>query len=410
VSQRVRVVGAGLTGLAAAWHLVEAGWRVEVVEAASSPGGLLQTVKTPHGIVERAANAFVSNETTLRLFRTLEIEPLAASATSSRRFIFRDGRPKRWPLTPMESMTMAARGLRARVTNRLAPIGTETVASWSDRVWGRGATKWLISPALQGIYGVPAEQLAAAAVFGRDGRRLPSGTRRPQLIAPPNGMGEIAERLVDWLSRRGVSFSFGTPVGSLDESVTTLVCTNAREAGRLVRPYAPRLGDTLRSMPLTSLVSATAFFSPHPQDLHGFGVLFPRDSGVKALGVLFNADIFPGRSTLRSETWISGLDGSTTVSDAQIERDLLADRESFTRRKDRAIALVATVWPSALPVYDVAVLDAESQLSELPPWLRLAGNYLGRIGVSKLLDVGGEAVRRLPEPTVEATHVSGDRR
>ncbi len=61
-------------------------------------------------------------------------------------------------------------------------------------------------------------------------------------------------------------------------------------------------------MPLTSLVSATAFFSPHPQDLHGFGVLFPRDSGVSALGVLFNADIFPNRSTLRSETWISGLD------------------------------------------------------------------------------------------------------
>jgi oxygen-dependent protoporphyrinogen oxidase len=401
VSHRVRVVGAGLTGLAAAWHLTEAGRSVEVIEAASSPGGLLQTVKTPHGIVERAANASVSNETTLRLFRTLDINPLPASTTSNRRYIFRDGRPKRWPLTATESLTMASRGLTARLTGRLAPNGDESVASWSDRVWGSGATKWLIAPALQGIYAAPVERLTAAAVFGRDGSRLPSGTRRPALIAPANGMGELIERLVAWLSSRGVTFSFGRPVESLDESTTTIVCTNAREAGRLVRDYAPRLGVTLQSMPMTSLVTATAFFSPHAQDLHGFGVLFPRDSGVSALGVLFNADIFPNRSTLRSETWISGLDGSTTVSDAQIERDLLADRESLTRRKDRAIALVATVWPSALPVYGGAVLDAESQLSELPPWLRLAGNYLGRIGVSKLLEVADEAVRRLTDSSVK---------
>ncbi len=241
MSQRVRVVGAGLTGLAAAWHLIEAGRRVEVIEAASSPGGLLQTVKTPHGIVERAANALVSTETTLRLFRTLDINPLSASTTSNRRYIFRDRRPKRWPLTATESLAMASRGLTARLRGRLAPLGDESVASWSDRVWGRGATKWLIAPALQGIYAASVERLTAAAVFGRDGSRLPSGTRRPALIAPPNGMGELIERLVAWLSSRGVTFSFGTPVESLDESTTTIVCTNAREAGRLVRPTRRRL-------------------------------------------------------------------------------------------------------------------------------------------------------------------------
>jgi oxygen-dependent protoporphyrinogen oxidase len=290
---------------------------------------------------------------------------------------------------------MASRGLAARLTSAMAPRGAESVACWSDRVWGPGATKWLISPALQGIYGAPAERLAAAAVFGRDGSRLPSGTRRPALVAPPHGMGELAERLTAWLSRRGVSFSFGTPVESLDPSVTTLVCTNARDAGRLVQPYAATLGATLRSMPMTSLVTATAFFDPHADDIHGFGVLFPRESGVKALGVLFNADIFASRSTLRSETWISGFSDSAIPTDSAIARDLLNDREILTGRREEPVAMVATAWPSALPVYGDAVLTAESQLSELPTWLSIAGNYLGRLGVSKIVEGIGEIVADL---------------
>jgi protoporphyrinogen/coproporphyrinogen III oxidase len=390
VTSRVRIVGAGLTGLAAAWRLTELGASVDVIEASLDPGGLLQTVKTPHGLVERAANAFVSSPTTLRLFHTLEIVPLSASTTSNRRFIFRDGRPKRWPLTPIESLTMASRGVRARLTGRLRPDGDESVASWSDRVWGRGATKWLISPALQGVYGAPADVLTAAAVFGPDGSRLPSGTRRPALIAPPGGMGELIERLVNWLRRRGVSFSFGTPIETLDPSVTTLVCTNATAAGRLVQPHAPRLAATLQSIPMTGLVTATAFFAPHPQDVHGFGVLFPRGAGVNALGVLFNADIFEGRSALRSETWISGLSDASAPTDDQIARDLTADREVLTGRRDPPIAIVSTRRPAALPVYGHAVAAAQDQLGELPGWLLLAGNYLGRLGVSKLVDVASE--------------------
>jgi oxygen-dependent protoporphyrinogen oxidase len=387
VSRRVLIVGAGLTGLAAAWRLTERGVRVEVAEAEAGPGGLLQTIATPHGLVERAANAFASTDTVQRLFHTLDLTPVSASAASNRRYIYRDGRPRRWPLTPLESLTMASRGLAARVNGGLRPMGEESVATWSDRAWGRAATQWLISPGLQGIYGAPADRLAAAAVFGRDGSRLPAGRKRPALIAPPKGMGELIDRLVGWLIQRGVAFSFGTRVESLDPAVPTLICTNARAAARLVQPHAPALGATLQSLPMSSLVTATAFFDPHRDDIHGFGVLFPRDGGVKALGVLFNADIFAGRSTMRSETWISASsDDARSSGDDDIARELLADREVFTGRAQRPLAIVATTWAEALPIYGQSILRVEEQARELPPWLRLAGNYLGRLGVSKILD------------------------
>ncbi len=290
---------------------------------------------------------------------------------------------------------MASRGLTARLRGRLAPLGDESVASWSDRVWGRGATKWLIAPALQGIYAASVERLTAAAVFGRDGSRLPSGTRRPALIAPANGMGELIERLVAWLSSRGVTFSFGTPVESLDESTTTIVCTNAREAGRLVRALR---ADAWRH------ASIDADDVARLRD----GLLLAASSGPSRLWRVVSARF--GRERARRALQRRHLPQPVDASIGNVDqRTRRLDNRRATRRssetcsqiaraspgrKDRAIALVATVWPSALPVYGGAVLDAESQLSELPPWLRIAGNYLGRIGVSRILegveDVVGE--------------------
>ena len=71
----VLVVGAGLSGLATAWYLAEAGARVDVVDAAPRPGGLIRTITTPHGLVETAANAFVRNARVDAMFAALDLKP-----------------------------------------------------------------------------------------------------------------------------------------------------------------------------------------------------------------------------------------------------------------------------------------------------------------------------------------------
>jgi protoporphyrinogen oxidase len=54
-----------------------------------------------------------------------------------------------------------------------------------------------------------------------------------------------------------------------------------------------------------------------------------------------------------------------------------------------------TPQPDALPLYDAAVLKAAAAVEELPPTVALAGNYLGSIGVSRLVDGGAAAAARL---------------
>jgi oxygen-dependent protoporphyrinogen oxidase len=392
-----RVVGAGLSGLAAAWRLIEAGFSVEIIEASSRPGGLIETIGTPHGRIEGAANAFVWTESVASLFASVDIAPQFASRASRRRFIFRDGRPRRWPLSSSETASLAVTRLLALAKGRNRPVGRESVEAWGERVWGKPATRWLLSPALQGLYAAPGDQLAAGAVFGH-GASSPR-RRASRIAAPAGGMSALLQRLVERLRARGATCSFGVRLESLDPSIPTVIATCAKAAAPLVEPHAPRLGSALAALPMTTLGMATAFFAPNDQDLHGFGVLFPRGCGVEALGVRFDSDIFPAHqaSNWRTETWITRMDGSTCglLDSSQLWRAASADRRILTGRNDDPVDVVTTCRPQALPLYGPGVLDIQARLTELPPWLALAGNYMGRLGASKLLDVAGEAAARI---------------
>jgi len=124
-------------------------------------------------------------------------------------------------------------------------------------------------------------------------------------------------------------------------------------------------------------------------------VLFPRGAGVRALGVLFNSDIFPGRSQVRSETWIysgfePGEDGSAAVAE---------DRRRLTGRSDEPLLVSVTAWAEAVPRYDEAILAVRRALQDRPLTnLAVTGNFVGQIGVAGLLESAAGAVRSLYSP------------
>jgi len=386
-----RVIGAGLSGLVAAWHLAERGFAVTVIEQSPQPGGLIQTRRTEHGLVETGANAFVWSECVAAWFQRLGLTPALPLTASKRRYIFRNGRARRWPLTVTESLRLAARFGAAFVTRATAAGERETMEAWGRRVIGAPATQWLLEPAMQGIYASPPGALSARAIF--DGRRRGSRT----LVAPEGGMGQFTTRLYERLCDRGVAFEFNTQVDRIDNRTPTVVCTPPAAAARLLAPQAPGLSQAIDAVRTSPLTTVTMFFEPHPADVRGFGILFPSSSGVQALGVLFNCDIFAGRGESRSETWIVGdrQTGMTTWDDARLLAALANDRSAITGRNDRSLSVHITRWPRAIPVYDSAIRQVASTIESLPPWLGLAGNYLGRIGVSALLEQAEAAATRV---------------
>jgi protoporphyrinogen/coproporphyrinogen III oxidase len=386
---RIRVAGAGISGLAAAWNLVTLGARVEVFETSNRPGGLIQTHHTPEGMVETAANAILATPAVLALFNALGVEPLFPRPESKRRYIFRDGRARRWPLSPFETAMTAAAIARSWATGTRAAREHESVTDWGCRAFGTAATRQLIEPALQGIYAAPGHTLSAAAIgLGRRGRR-------PPLVAPRGGMQELTARLHDALVRSGVLFHFNAPCPAPRSDAPAVVCTNVSGAAAVAASAGLcRLAEVLASVGTVSLTTATCFYEPCAEDLHGFGVLFPRGTAA-ALGVLFNTDIFEGRSALRSETWIYRGEDVRDRNDAMLMAQIGSDRALLTKRAVDPIAGRITRVSRALPLYDRRILDVHREAARTPAWIQLCGNYLGAAGIAALIERAAVCAERI---------------
>jgi len=207
-------------------------------------------------------------------------------------------------------------------------------------------------------------------------------------------MGQFMDRLHAALVQRGVRFSFGATIGpdAIDPMRRTVIATNASAAARLLAPHAPEFSRAASKVIVAPAYPVTAFFEPRDRDVRGFGILFPRGAGVAALGVRFNNDIFAGRGSLRSETWIYAGD---EVDEGALAEYVRADRRVVTGENVAPIAIYPTIWREAIPVYNDAVLSTSAARAALPRSIGVVGNYVGKIGVAGLLDIAAETAARL---------------
>src|SRR5262249_46940027 len=108
-----------LSGLAAAWALVNRGAAVRVVDAGDEPGGLIHTRHTRDGLVETAANAFVRTERLAAMASAIGVELVDVNPVSRKRYIFRGGRARRWPLGAGETIGLVARAGTSMLTGAM---------------------------------------------------------------------------------------------------------------------------------------------------------------------------------------------------------------------------------------------------------------------------------------------------
>ena len=351
--QTIKVVGVGFSGLVTAYFLTKQGFKVQVYEQSSRAGGLIKTIRTRHGLIETAANGLLNSARLEAMCTDIEVPLLATRRDGRKRFIFR-GRPKQIPLGLSEILKLAWRFTRS--LGNLRPRQFETISEWGSRVVGKGATDYLLTPALGGIYAGDPQRMSASLIFGRAVLPAHLGTRRPErakvrgTVAPPNGMQQLIDGLYDFLNRAGVEFLFNHPAPK--EDCPTVVCLSAPAASEHLAERAPEVSQALAKVEMLSIVSVTCFYAPEAGRLKGFGCLFPLDQGFRARGVLFNDCIFEGRGPANSETWIFGgaLDPEVVnLSDQELAQLIADERQRFFGVSDYALDTQITRWPNALP-------------------------------------------------------------
>lgn len=341
--KRVGIVGAGITGLAAAHRVRELtrSWpepvEVRVFDSAPEPGGTIATERTADGfVIEHGPDSFLTEKPwAVDLCRRLGMDDeLQGTREEFRRtYIVRSGRlyplpegfllmaPTRlWPLlfSPIFSSRGKARLLLDLVLPARRGNQDESLASFVRRRLGREALERVAQPLIAGIYTADPERLSLSATMPRfleierqhrsvilgmrrQSRAAPSagasGARWGLFAVPRGGMGRIVDALVARLPQG--SLLLRTPVrgirrtregtwlinGNLEFDVLILACP-AWASAALLRESDPRLAAQLEAFPYTSSAVVTLAYRreeiPHPLDSFGFVVPFVERRGILA--------------------------------------------------------------------------------------------------------------------------------
>jgi oxygen-dependent protoporphyrinogen oxidase len=399
----IQVIGGGFSGLVSAYYLERAGFAVEVFEQQPGAGGLLQTLETPYGLVESAANAVLNTRLFEELCEDLHITLLSPQKSARKRYIFRNGKPRRWPLSLTETFVLlrfAFRFLKDR--KQVAPHAGETLEDWCSRVLTSEIGNYSLSAAFQGVYAGNPKDLSATLLLKRIfAFNKPPRPKRRGSVSPVRGMSELIRSLETDLRKKGVRFCFGKKIEFANEPDSPVVlATSAKMASEILDTLDPKRALEIGKIPMLPLISATAFFKYKKTAYSGFGCLLaPRDPS-SVLGVLMNWTIFSGRSRddILSETWILGgakphAQELLAKTDVELIELIKMERKRIFKLESELVEYRVTRWPQALPHYTIYLEGISGNLQYPSANVFLIGNYLGDIGLAQIL----ERASRLPE-------------
>ena len=403
------IVGGGISGLFLGYFLKKANVSFKIVEQTDYGGGLLQSVQTEYGLVERAANGFIWCKEMQGICDDLGLEILAPRPTSKARFIVKNKQLRKVPLSFFDGIRL----VRAFTKKHQQPF--ETLEDFGKYFLGETIAEQVMEPAFTGIYGASIDQLSfpgamskLAKAFNETGylrpafkimRGNPTPDERKKRAAGThgfkNGMGELTQRLTEHLKNE---IEWNVDGRSLkDEKDHLILTTPAHVAKDFFKNKNENLYHNLQAIRYNSMISVTAIFpkTAFSRFKTGFGCLIPKKEGLNILGVLFNSYIFDHR--VKSEDLLSLTcilrDDTKDLSEINQSDDwfkslIIKDLDVLFGVKEDPVEVVVSRWKEGIPLYSPSLyrswFEMDSTLKEAFPNRNLFGNYTGEISVRGL--------------------------
>lgn len=357
--KKVLVLGAGISGLTAAWRLdqSEESPKVSVWESASRVGGVIQTIEKDGFQIERGVDNFITTVPwALDLCRELGlIEKVVTTSNRYRRtFVVRKGRL--YPLPDGFLMMAPTKLLPLAFTPLLSPLGKiragwelllprheksdESMAEFVTRRLGREVYERIVEPLVSGIYAGDAKKLSVWATLPRFPemevqhrslilamkkqikqarsikREEESGARYSFFVSLKNGLEQlpqtIAERLPSetiCLNRRvvrilrfeenGKTTWQATDQNGKSEIFDAVVSAlPANVAGTLFQDAAPEIAALYQKVELSGVALVTVAFRDQQikKPMYGMGFVVPEIEKSNIIAGSFSSYKYPHRA------------------------------------------------------------------------------------------------------------------
>jgi len=449
--RRLVIVGAGISGLAAAWAAArtarQQGLELEILllEKSGEAGGKAKSVHSDGYLVEIGPTAFMGGEPALEELvdlAGLRDQCTPAQAAAAHRFIVRGGKLREVPTHPLKFATAGILGPGGLLRIALEPFirkrtsgEDESVHDFARRRIGAQSADRLVSPMVLGVFAGDAKRLSLPAAFPRlaalerEHGSLIRGLiakRKDRTAGGPGGPAGGLFSFRDGLQSLPVALAEHGPFEvRLNTGVREIVPSPESEAGwrvllegqpaplsadavilsgepwamaPVVRGASAALADLLDgiSCPPVAVV-ALAFEAETATGVpRGFGVLIPRSEGYRILGCLWDSYLFEGRSPAGTVLVHAMLGGAVdpdvgSLSEEELIWIVRADLARLLQLTAEPVFQHLKLWPRAIPQYELGHLERvrriEWELDRLPG-LWIAGNALKGIAFGKAAAAG----------------------
>lgn len=452
----VGILGAGVTGLTAAFRLKRAGVPFTLYEASSRAGGVIATHRMNGFLAESGPNTLLETSPVIAgLIQDLGLESsrMYSNPQALNRYVVRDGKLIPVPDTPLRFFTSSlfswsakCRLLREPWISRAPAHLDESVEQFVLRRLGREFLDYAINPMIGGIYaGDPArlsvlhafpklhevEQRYGSLILGQTlgarerARRKEVSKQTAPKFSFPGGLQTLTDTLFEKVSdqvrlrspiqrirrledRWNVHFTSEGSERVAQHDALLLAGTAHQLAGiELATPHSDQRLTPLSTVTYAPVAAIVLGFRrdevSHPLD--GFGVLVPAAEKANILGVLFSSTLFPGRAPEGFVTLSCYVGGLRSPELAELEtqellRRILPDLGRLLGVRGSPVFVHHVVHRKAIPQYEVGfgrIRDHLSKLERELPGLFFAGHYRDGISLSDSLLSGDHAAGRLQE-------------
>ena len=436
----VAIIGAGITGLTAAFYLKRRGVPVTVYEASDRVGGAIQSVRTEGYLAEFGPNTIL--ETSPKVTQLINDAGLAArrldpDPKAGARYVVRYQRPIAMPGSPLGLLTTSLFTPRAKLAVLREPFvprrrdgKEESVAEFVVRRLGQEFLDHAIDALVAGVYAGDPYKLSVPQAFPKLGQLE---ARYGSLIKGQIFGARERKRSGEVAKDRAPKFSFDEGLQVLPDTlreqlgeavrlntaVTRLTQTpegwtiDVREGGRQTRAEHSAViyaGTAFRLAELEVQASARLHLSTFADIRYppvasvvlgfrredvahscaGFGMLIPKVEGFKILGTIFSSSLFPNRAPAGHLTLTSYVGGERYPELASLPPEKLF---ALTREDLRVLLGVrgkptfqhSVFYPKAIPQYNLGYgryRDLMAEIEGKAPGLFLAGHFRDGISLS----------------------------
>lgn len=419
------VVGAGISGLSAAYTLYKRGASVLVVEKLPRIGGAIWSEQTDDGFVLEHGTQTISSEDPAlwQHFADLGIAAKRIVSDTQRMYLPYNGALHRLSLSPpalMRSPILSLPGKLRVLAEPFLPRAVtpdESIAQFFTRRLGSEFTHTLVEPFVSGVYGGDLNELSMRALFpnlwtmeqrygnlvrGAMATMWGHDTNRRETFGFQGGLATWPHALADalppeniWLQASAVALKPDEQCWELTverggqhdviHASRVILAVPAYAAAHLVADLEPVADHSLQTLHYPPLAVVHLAYRrdaiPHPLD--GFGVLYASHTRSSALGMLWMSTIFPGcapEGMVLITTFVGGSRAPEIAHKTSDELVAIIHREQHQQlgiRDEPSLAHVRS-WAHAIPQYDAAHERRVATFNRLEarwPGLHLISSY-----------------------------------